>query len=429
MDATLALSATVYDDVAAQEARDKAEKAVESEEIMYRFKPRNFKFPRRDGNNLVKNPQEMRCYKCQKSGHITSYCPSLMCYNCNEVGHIARNCTKPIQQKPNGGAKGRVFVIGEGKRNDNGKVVVGTFLVNNIYAKILFDMGANRSFVSDAFSLHLGMKSTPLERAYVLETASDEQIRITESYVNCKMTLGNKNSMIELMPMSMSKYDVIIGIDWLNHAMLRSIVINGLLGFVGLTEYRKVELLIKLIPGAKPVAKAPYRLAPSELKELMKQIQELLERGFIHPRYYQLKVQEEDVPKTAFTTRYGHYEFQVMSFGLTNAPAIFMDLMNRVCKTLLDKFVIVFIEDILIYSRTQEEHVKHLQIILETLRKEKSYAKFSKCEFWKQELQFLGHVINHQGIQVDPAKIEAIMKWETSKMPTEVRSFLGLAGY
>ncbi|GJV87962.1 putative reverse transcriptase domain-containing protein [Tanacetum coccineum] len=133
--------------------------------------------------------------------------------------------------------------------------------------------------------------------------------------------------------------------------------------------------------------------------------------------------------KTAFRTRYGHYEFQVMPFGLTNAPAVFMDLMNRVCKPYLDKFVIVFIDDILIYSKDEREHEEHLKAILELLKKEKLYAKFSKCEFWIPKVQFLGHVIDSRGIHVDPAKIESIKDWASPKTPTEIRQFLGLAGY
>ncbi|GJT73021.1 putative reverse transcriptase domain-containing protein [Tanacetum coccineum] len=145
--------------------------------------------------------------------------------------------------------------------------------------------------------------------------------------------------------------------------------------------------------------------------------------------YHQLRVREQDIPKTAFRTRYGHYEFQVMPFGLTNAPAVFMDLMNRVCKPYLDKFVIVFIDDILIYSKDKKEHEEHLKAILELLKKEKLYAKFSKCEFWIPKVQFLGHVIDSRGIHVDPAKIESIKDWASPKTPTEIRQFLGLAGY
>ncbi|GKA07482.1 putative reverse transcriptase domain-containing protein [Tanacetum coccineum] len=145
--------------------------------------------------------------------------------------------------------------------------------------------------------------------------------------------------------------------------------------------------------------------------------------------YHQLRVREEDIPKTAFRTRFGHYEFQVMPFGLTNAPAVFMDLMNRVCKAYLDKFVIVFIDDILIYSKNKQEHEKHLKLILELLKRDELYAKFSKCEFWIPKVQFLGHVIDSEGIHIDPAKIESIKDWASPKSPTEIHQFLGLGGY
>ncbi|GJX81406.1 putative reverse transcriptase domain-containing protein [Tanacetum coccineum] len=144
--------------------------------------------------------------------------------------------------------------------------------------------------------------------------------------------------------------------------------------------------------------------------------------------YHQLRVRDEDIPKTAFRTRYRHYEFQVMPFGLTNAPAVFMDLMNRVCKPYLDKFVIVFIDDILVYSRNKEKHANHLRIILELLKKEKLYAKFSKCDFWIHIVQFLGHLIDSQGLDVYPAKIKAVKNWTSPTTPTEIHQFLGLAG-
>ena len=140
-------------------------------------------------------------------------------------------------------------------------------------------------------------------------------------------------------------------------------------------------------------------------------------------------IKDEDVHKSAFRTRYGHYEFLVMPFGLTNAPAAFMDLMHRVFRPYLDKFVIVFIDDILIYSKSKEEHTEHLRITLQTLQEKKLYAKFSKCEFWLKEVAFLGHIVSVEGLKVDPKKIEAVMQWEQPKTPTEVRSFLGLAGY
>ncbi|GJV90894.1 putative reverse transcriptase domain-containing protein [Tanacetum coccineum] len=233
----------------------------------------------------------------------------------------------------------------------------------------------------------------------------------------------------------------------------------------GLPLVRQVEFQIDLILGTTPVARAPYRLAPSEMQELSNQLKELSGRGFIRPstspwgapvlfvkkkdgsfkmcidyrelnklsvknRYplpmiddlfdqlqgssvyskIDLRSGYHQLPKTAFRTRYGHYEFQVMPFGLTNTPAVFMDLMNRVCKPYLDKFVIVFIDDIIIYSRNKEEHTNHLRIILELLKKEKLYAKFSKCNFWIRIMQFLEHLIDSQVLHVNPANIKAIAK-------------------
>ncbi|KAL8121917.1 hypothetical protein AgCh_018593 [Apium graveolens] len=204
----------------------------------------------------------------------------------------------------------------------------------------------------------------------------------------------------------------------------------------GLPPDREIEFAIELAPGTAPVSKDPYRLAPVEMKELASQLQELLDNGMIRPsvspwgapvlfvkkkdgRYHQLKIKPEDIPKTAFRTRYGHYEFLVMSFGLTNEPAAFMDLMNRVFKNYLDICVIVFIEDILIYSKIEQEHAEHLRIVLEILRNEKLYAKFSKCEFWLREVRFLGHVVSSKGVLVDPAKMEAVSNWERPTTPTE----------
>ncbi|GKD85916.1 putative reverse transcriptase domain-containing protein, partial [Tanacetum coccineum] len=254
---------------------------------------------------------------------------------------------------------------------------------------------------------------------------------------------------------------------------------------------RQVEFQIDLVPGAAPVARASYRLAPAKMQELSTQLQELSNRGFIRPSsspwgapvlfvkkkdgsfrmcidhrelnklivknryplsridnlfdqlqgsrvyskidlrsgYHQLRVREEDILKTTFRTRYGHYEFQVMSFGLTNSLAVSMDLINQVCKPYLDRFVIVFIDDILIYSKSRKEHEGHLKLILRLLKKEELYAKFSKCEFWLSKVQFLGHVNDSEGIQVDPAKIESIKDWVSPTTPTKIRQFLEKAAF
>ena len=142
-----------------------------------------------------------------------------------------------------------------------------------------------------------------------------------------------------------------------------------------------------------------------------------------------MRIKGGDTLKTAFHTRYGHYEFLVLPFRLTNAPTTFMDLMNRVFKPYLDKFVIIFIDDILIYSKSQAEHEGHLRTVLQTLSEHELYAKLSKCDFWLQEVDFLGHVVCKEGIKVDPKKVKAVMHWPRPTNVTEIRSFLGLAGY
>ncbi|GJY29606.1 putative reverse transcriptase domain-containing protein [Tanacetum coccineum] len=253
---------------------------------------------------------------------------------------------------------------------------------------------------------------------------------------------------IDLMLIELGSFDVIVGMDWLvkcdavivcaqvmgkeptkRHLKDVSVIRDFPKVFpddlLGLPPHQQVEFKIDLVPRAIPIARALYHLAPSEMKELSKQLQELSKKDYRKlnkltiknhyplPRiddlfdqlqglsvyskinlrygYHQLRIQEEDIPITTFPTRYGHYEFQVMPFGLTNAPTVFMDLMNRVCKPYLDKFVIVFIDDILIYSMNKEEHEEHMEIILHLLKEEKLYAKFSKFEFWLDSMQFLGH--------------------------------------
>ncbi|KAA0037766.1 putative polyprotein [Cucumis melo var. makuwa] len=221
----------------------------------------------------------------------------------------------------------------------------------------------------------------------------------------------------------------------------------------GLPPDREIEFTIELLPEIAPISQAPYRMAPNELKEFKMQLQELVDKGYIRPSvspwgapvlfvaatlfskidlrsgYHQLKVRESDIAKTAFRTRYWHYEFRVMPFDLMNAPAVFMDLMNMIFHQYLDQFVIVFIDVILVYSVDKESYEEHQRIVLPTLREKQLYAKFSKCEFLLEQVVFLGHVVSAKGVSIDPQKVEAVVNWERPTSATEVRSFLGLAGY
>ncbi|GJR06690.1 putative reverse transcriptase domain-containing protein [Tanacetum coccineum] len=508
-----------------------------------------------------------RCNNCNRMGHLSKNCRSkkpatgsnqlpvtVVCHACGEKGHYTNQC-----RKTNINAQGRAYMLRDKNAHQDPNVVTGTFLLNQHLAKVLFDSGADKSFISLPLASKLNLPSITIDTFYDIEMANGNLVSTNTVIKGCTLTLLNHPFEIDLMPIKLGSFDVIIGMDWLSkyHAKIlcdekvvhipindETLIIRGdrsktrlnLISCIktekyisrgcqvfmiqvtekksdekrledipvvkefsdvfpedlpGLPPVRQVEFQIDLIPGAAPVARTPYRLAPSEMQELSNQLQELTDRGFIRPStspwgapvlfvkkkdgsfrmcidyrelnkltiknhyplpriddlfdqlqgssvyskidlrsgYHQLRVRNEDIPKTAFRTRDRHYEFQVMPFGLTNTPAVFMDLMNRVCKPYLDKFVIVFIDDILIYSRNEEEHANHLRIILELLREEKLYAKFSKCDFWIRIVQFLGHLIDSQGLHVDPAKIEAVKNWTSPTTPTEVRQFLGLAGY
>jgi hypothetical protein len=259
----------------------------------------------------------------------------------------------------------------------------------------------------------------------------------------------------------------------------------------GMPPDRDIEFAIELQPGTAPISKRPYRMPPAELAELKKQLQELLDKGFIHPStspwgcpalfvkkkdeslrlrvdyrplnavtiknkyplprinvlfdqlvgakvfskidlcsgYHQIKIRASDVPKTAFSTRYELYEYLVMSFRLTNAPTYFMNLMNSIFMLELDKFVVVFINDILVNSKNEDEHAKHLHTVLHRLCDHHLYAKLSKCDFWLREIKFLGHTISQEGISVDPEKVQEMMDWKPPTTVRQIQSFLGLAGY
>nr|GEV41313.1 putative reverse transcriptase domain-containing protein [Tanacetum cinerariifolium] len=284
------------------------------------------------------------------------------------------------ERKPYGGNLPKNVGKGNALRDPDSNVVTGTFLLNNRYASILFDTGADRSFISTAFSSLIDIVSTPLGNSYDVELADSKIVEIDTIMRGYTLNFLNHPFNIDLMPVELGSFDVIIGMDWLRRRESRLTVISCSKA----QEYmvKGCQIFLALISAKKEEVK-------SEGKQLM----------------------------------------DVMPFGLTNAPAVFMDLLNRVCKPYLDKFVIVFIDDILIYSKDKKEHEEYLKEILELLKNERLYAKFSKCEFWIPKVQFLGHVIDSKGIHVDPAKIESIKDWHLLRPPTEICQFLGLAGY
>nr|GEZ40833.1 putative reverse transcriptase domain-containing protein [Tanacetum cinerariifolium] len=398
-------------------------------------------------------------------------------YNCGEKGHARNQC--PKKNKPQGGnASGRAYVIKDANKQ-RPNVVTGTFLLNNRYASILFDLISNKSFVNTRFSHLIDINPDKLNVSYKVELADGKVVSTKTVLRGCTLNLVNHLFEINLMPIKLGTFDIIIGIDWLaehdavivcgEKVVPHKYIERGCQMFVayvtekkskeklledvpviqdflevfpddlsGLPPPRQVEFKIDLVPEVAPVTRAPYRLAPSEMKELSVQLQELLEKGFIRPissawgapvffvkkmdgsfrmcidyrklnkltiknryplsriddlfdqlqgssvyskidlrsGYHQLCIKEEDIPITAFRTRYGHFEFQMIPFGMTNAPAVFIDLMNRL-----------------------------------------------------DSIQFLGHVIDNKGVDVDPAKIEAIRNWAAPTTPTKVRQFLRLAGY
>ncbi|GJT83891.1 putative reverse transcriptase domain-containing protein [Tanacetum coccineum] len=437
----------------------------------------------------------VKCTNYEKVGHMARDCKTVVaaqtlrapmanqrvvtCFGYGGQGHYKCDCPKlKIQNQRNKAAKndacGRAYALGGGDGNPDSNVVTGTFLLSNLYAYILFDSGTDRHFVSTTFSALIDITPTALDISYTVELADG---RIAGSNIIIRgytLNLLDHPFNIDLMPIKLGSFDVIIGMDWLSkyHVVIvcdenivripygneiltirgdrssdgsnsrlniisctktQKYIKKGCYVFLaqvsvkrtedkseekrledvlivqdflevfpkdlsGLPPARQVEFQIDLVPGAAPLTvKNRYPLL--RIDDLFDQLQGLSVYSKIDLRsgYHQLRVQEEDIPKTVFKTRYGHYEFQVMPFGLTNAPA--------------------------------EEHEEHLKLILGLLKKEELYTKFSKCDFWLPKVQFLGHVINSEGIHVDPAKIESIKDWASPKTPTEIHQFLGLAGY
>ncbi|XP_028763323.1 uncharacterized protein LOC114721630 [Neltuma alba] len=461
------------------------------------------------------------CFNCGEPGHLAKYC----------------NKAKRNNQTPRSSVPGRVFAMTSEEAGASPNLIRGNVLLQNHPLCAMFDSGATHSFVSFDCVERLRLCMDDLSYVLCVTTPAGATVRTVKVCKGLTFVFKGRETTIDLICLPLRGIDIIVGMDWLSanratldckkkSVMLHSIstsvdvsdvpillsaaqvvqcVKKGCQAFVvffsiqaekegnidqievvsefpdvfpeeisGLPPVREVEFSIELAPGTEPISKAPYRMSPSELAELKKQIEDLLEKGFIRPSvspwgspvlfvkkkdgslrlcidyrqlnkvtiknkyplpriddlldqlvgssvfskidlrsgYHQLRVRSEDIPKTAFRTRYGHYEFLVMPFGLTNAPAVFMDYMNRIFRPYLDQFVVVFIDDILIYSKSEEEHRKHLRIVLQILRENKLYAKLSKCEFWLKEVKFLGHVVSAKGVAVDPSKVEAVLKWE-----------------
>ncbi|GKC33293.1 putative reverse transcriptase domain-containing protein [Tanacetum coccineum] len=516
------------------------------------------------------------CFNCQKPGHFARDCRapvrqvapvnavrmsnnSRVCYECGSPDHFRNTCPKlnrvPGQvgnqlslegsrnNRSNGNqVRGRAFNVNVNAMEavQDPKVVTGTFSLNDHFVTILFDSGADFSFISTEFAPLLNVRPSIVNPGYVIEVADGKKVEVDRIIRDCKLELGGSLFSINLIPLGHGSFDVIVGMDWLSqhkavivcHEKVveipvedgrilrvhgeRAVGITKALksakedeprlsdisvvcefedvfpeDLSGLPPQRQVEFRIDLVPGATPIAKSPYRLAPSEMQELSGQLQELQDKGFIRPShspwgapvlfvkkkdgslrmcidyrelnkltvknryplpriddlfdqlqgsrffskidlrsgYHQLRVHEDDIPKTAFRTRYGHFEFTVMPFGLTNAPAVFMDSFYGSDEQGLSLEKSAIMDDCNLPPPSLYNKVGFVIFKSVIPTKEKLHANFSKCEFWLQEVHFLGHVVNQNGIHVDPSKIEAVKNWKTPTTPSEIRSFLGLAGY
>nr|GEZ09297.1 hypothetical protein [Tanacetum cinerariifolium] len=393
--------------------------------------------------------QKVNCYECWAQGHFKRYCPKLKNNN---------NNNNRSNQVGNGNAKARVYAVGNAGTNPDANTVTGTFLLNNCYAYVLFDTGADRSFVSTLFSSQFDIVPTVLDHDYAVELANGRIVGVNTAVIVCADKIvripWGRETLIFHGDGSNQEHEARLNI--ISCAKTQKYMLKGCQVFLAHVNTKEAEgnskkkqlenvPIVQDFPEVFPEDfTGTLPIGPPEMKELSEQLKELFDKGFIRPSsspwrapvlfvkkkdgsfwmcidyrelnkltvknryplpriddlfdqlqgssvyskidlrsgYHQLRVREEDVLKMAFRTRYGHYEFQVMPFSLTNASAVFMDLMNRVCKPYLDKFVIVFIDDILIYSKNKKENEEHLRTILKLLKKEELYAKFSKCEIW-----------------------------------------------
>ncbi|GKC80754.1 putative reverse transcriptase domain-containing protein [Tanacetum coccineum] len=333
------------------------------------------------------------CNKCKL--HHEGQCTA-KCHNCKRIRHLARDCrivpksrTKTVGTKKEF-LRGKAYILGGGDANPGSNTVT--------------DIIPSALDVSYAVELADGRT---LETSTVLRGSKNHAVIVCDEKI-VRIPYGNEILIVQGDKSDKEKKSTLSIISCKDGSFRMCI------------DYRELNKL---------TVKNRYPLP--RIDDLFDQLQgsSVYSKIDLRSGYHQLRFCDEDILKMAFMTRYGHYELQVIHFGLTNAPAVFMDLMNRVCRPYLDKFVIVFIDDILIYLKTKEEHDAHLRLILELLKKEELYAKFLKCDFWLSKVLFLGHVIDSEGIHIDPAKIKSIKDWESPKTPIEICQFLGLTGY